>query len=173
MLDDKINKRMNIVDIARRDIGKKEKPGNAGFFDADLEKRLKAVGWQSGWSWCATVQEVWAWEAFPELKEQIKGLFVPSAVNTFRNLVKAGYAHSMIPTVGAFVYWQRIQDGKPLWTGHAGVVSKVISDTEFYSIEGNTNAAGSREGDSVQEKHRHVRLDVQDGLRVVGFVTLK
>jgi hypothetical protein len=163
----------DIVAIARKDIGKKEKPGNTGFEDKELETRMKAVGWQAGWAWCAAIQEVWAWEALPELKESIKGLFVPSAVNTFRNLVKAGYSHSMIPTVGAFVYWQRMQDGKALWQGHAGVVSKVISDTEFFSIEGNTNSAGSREGDSVQEKHRFVKHDVENGLKVIGFVVLK
>lgn len=164
---------MSIVEIARRDIGKKEKPGNSGFVDPTLEARMKAVGWVPGWAWCACIQEVWAWEAYPELKDKIKGLFVPSAVNTHRNLVKAGYISSMIPTVGAFVYWQKMDDGKPLWTGHAGVVSRVIDDKEFYSIEGNTNAAGSREGDSVQEKHRFVNPAVKDGLKVMGFVTLK
>lgn len=162
---------MNIADIARKDIGKKEKPGNTGFQDKELEARMKSVGWQVGWAWCAGIQEAWAWEAFPEKKEAIKGLFVPSAVNTFRNLTRAGYVSSMIPTVGAFVYWQRIQDGNALWQGHAGVVSKVVSDTEFYSIEGNTNSAGSREGDSVQEKHRFVKK-VDDGLQVIGFVIL-
>lgn len=164
---------MTLSEIARIDIGKKEKPGNSGFEDPTLEKEMKAVGWLPGYAWCACIQERWVWKAFPELKEKVKGLFVPSAVNTFRNLVKAGYKHSMIPTVDALVYWQRMQEGNPIWMGHAGVVSKVIDDTEFYSIEGNTNAAGSREGDSVQEKHRHVRADVENGLRVIGFVTLK
>ncbi len=163
---------MNIADIARKDIGKKEKPGNSGFVDPDLAARMKAVGWEPGWAWCASIQEAWAWEAYPDKKEAIKGLFVPSAVNTFRNLVKAGYSHSMKPTVGALVYWQKMDDGKALWQGHAGVVSQVVSDTEFYSIEGNTNSSGSREGDSVQEKHRFVKSDVMDGLKVIGFVTI-
>ena len=163
---------MNIIDIARADIGKKEKPGNTGFLDTQLEKDLRAVGWEPGWAWCASIQEKWAWAAFPNLKDKIRGLFVPSAVNTFRNLVKAGYNHSLTPTPGAFVYWQRMKAGTELWQGHAGIVSKVVSDTEFYSIEGNTNAAGSREGDSVQEKHRFVKADVEDGLKVIGFVTL-
>jgi len=162
----------NIVDIARRDIGKKEKPGNSGFQDADLEKRMLSVGWQAGWAWCASIQETWAWAAFPELKEKIKGLFVASATATYRNLVRAGYKSTMKPEVGAFVYWQRMQDGNAQWQGHAGVVSKVISDTEFYSIEGNTNSDGSREGDSVQEKHRFVK-QVENGLQVIGFIKLQ
>lgn len=164
---------MTLSEIARLDVGKKEKLSNTGFEDPTLEKEMKAVGWVPGWSWCACIQERWVWKAFPEEKEKVKGLFVPSAVNTFRNLVKAGYKHSMIPTVDALVYWQRIQDGKPQWTGHAGVVSKVISDREFWSVEGNTNQAGSSNGDGVYEKHRAVRIDVQDGLKIIGFVTLK
>lgn len=164
---------MTLSEIARLDVGKKEKLSNSGFEDPILEQEMKAVGWEPGWSWCACIQERWVWKAFPEEKEKVKGLFVPSAVNTFRNLVKAGYKHSMIPTVDALVYWQRMQDGKAQWQGHAGVVSKVVNDHEFYSVEGNTNTAGSSNGDGVYEKHRSVRKDVENGLKVIGFVVFK
>lgn len=163
---------MSLIEVARKDLGKKEKSGNIGFEDKELEKAMLAVGWHPGWAWCASIQEKWIWEAHPELKEEVMGYFVPSATATFRNLKNAGFSTSMIPSIGALVYWQRIKESEPQWTGHAGVVSKVVSDTEFYSIEGNTNSAGSREGDSVQEKHRYVRSDVKNGLRVIGFVTL-
>jgi len=163
---------MTLIEAARADIGEKEKPGNSGFVNPKLEAAMKAVGWAPGWAWCASIQEKWVWQAFPEKKEAVKGLFVPSAVNTYRNLVKAGYNHSMVPIAGALVYWQKMENGKELWTGHAGVVSRVVSDTEFYSIEGNTNSKGSREGDSVQEKNRLVRPDVKNGLKVIGFVKL-
>lgn len=163
---------MTLVEAARADIGQKEKPGNTGFVDKKLEADMRAVGWSPGWAWCACIQEKWVWQAYPEKKEAVKGLFVPSAVNTFRNLIKAGYKHSMIPTVGALVYWQKMENGKALWTGHAGVVSNVISKTEFDSIEGNTNSKGSREGDSVQPKRRLVRENVSNGLKVIGFITI-
>lgn len=162
-----------LVEVATLDIGKKEKPGNSGFVDKDHEKRLREVGWRPGWAWCSSQQEAWVWAAYPELKDIVNGFFVPSATATFRNLKNAGYPVSMQPKVGDLVYWQRIQDGKALWQGHAGVVSRVVSDAEFYSIEGNTNATGSREGDSVQEKLRYVRSDVENGLKVMGFVTIK
>jgi hypothetical protein len=162
-----------LIEIARKDLGKKEKPGNTGFEDKDLEKAMRAVGWSPGWAWCSSIQEKWIWEAFPELKDEVQGYFVPSAVATFRNLKNAGYPVSIAPTEGALVYWQRMKDGKAQWQGHAGVVSQVISDTEFLSIEGNTNSAGSREGDSVQEKRRLVRSDVENGLKVIGFVRIK
>lgn len=163
---------MTLIETARKDIGKKEKSGNTGFEDKELERAMRGVGWSPGWAWCASILEKWIWEAYPELKDKVNGYFVPSAVATFRNLKNAGYPVSMKPTEGALVFWQRMQDGNAQWQGHAGVVSKVVSDVEFYSIEGNTNSAGSREGDSVQEKHRYVRFDVENGLKVIGFVKI-
>jgi len=162
---------MTLVDIARKDLGKKEKPGNTGFEDKQLEKDMIAVGWEAGWAWCAAIQEKWIKEAYPEKYESLKGMFVASAVATFRNLYKAGFPLSMVPTVGALVYWQRMHDGVAQWQGHAGVVSQVVSEKEFYSIEGNTNGSGGREGDGVYEKHRFVK-DVDDGLKVIGFIMI-
>lgn len=163
---------MKIIEIAKKDIGKKEKPGNTGFEDPLHEKKLRAVNWQPGWAWCSSQIEAWMREAHPDRAEELNGYFVPSAVATFRNLKNAGYHVSMKPSVGAFVFWQRIKEGVPLWMGHAGVVSMVISDTEFLSIEGNTNEAGSREGTTVLEKSRTVKNDVENGLQVIGFVTI-
>jgi len=161
-----------LVEVARLDIGKKEKKGNTGFEDPQLEKDMIAVGWANGWAWCACILEKWVWQAFPERKQEVKGLFVPSAVNTYKNLVGSGYDRTMIPEVGRLVFWQKMDDGKALWTGHCGIVSEVINETTFKSIEGNTNSAGSREGDSVQEKTRTVNLQVTDGLKVIGFIKI-
>lgn len=163
---------MDLVEVARLDIGKKEKPGNTGFHDPLLEKEMRAVGWVPGYAWCACILEKWVWQAHPEMKEKVKGLFVPSAVNTYKNLVGSGYDRTMVPEVGRLVFWQKMDDGKALWTGHCGIVSSVTSPTTFLSIEGNTNSAGSREGDSVQEKARKVDPSVQDGLKVIGFIKL-
>lgn len=162
---------MSLVDIAKKDIGKKEKPGNTGFEDPELERAMRKVGWIPGWSWCSNIQEKWIWEAFPDLKAEVNGYFVPSATATFRNLKNAGYPVSMEPIEGALVYWQRMKDGVAQWQGHAGVVSRVVSPLEFYSIEGNTNEKGSREGTTVLEKYRTVQNDIQNGLKVMGFVT--
>lgn len=164
---------MTLIEVARKDLGKKEKRGNTGFQDPQLENEMKAVGWHPGWAWCASIQEKWIWEAFPDLKDEVNGYFVPSAVATFRNLKNAGYQVSMEPKEGALVYWQKMVNGVAQWQGHAGIVSKVISPKEFMSIEGNTNGAGSREGDSVQEKSRTIRSDVQNGLKVIGFIYLQ
>ena len=164
---------MTLIDIARKDLGKKEKPGNSGFQDKEHEKRLRAVGWAPGWAWCACQLEAWAWEAYPTLKSQIEGLFVPSAVNTFRNLVKAGFETQDNPEAGTFVFWQKMKDGTAQWTGHCGVVSKVIDDSHFVSIEGNTSDKGSRNGDGVYELKRTVNPEVQNGLKVLGFIKIQ
>lgn len=163
---------MSIIEIARKDLGKKEKPGNTGFYDADLEKWHRAVGWSPGWAWCSTMVEVWAWEAYPEKKAELQPLFVPSAVNTFRNLVRAGYKVSETPIEGAFVFWQKIKDGAPQWMGHAGLCVQVIDDKTFKSIEGNTSNSGSRNGDGVYELTRTVNPEVKNGLRVLGFIKI-
>jgi hypothetical protein len=65
----------------------------------------------------------------------------------FKSKVKAGYI------------WSRAKDDasaaaarKGSWCqGHTGIVVKV-DDVGFHTIEGNTNAAGSREGDGVYHK---------------------
>jgi hypothetical protein len=163
---------MTLSEVARKDIGKKEKPGNLGFLDPEHEKKLRAVGWQPGWAWCSSQQEAWVWEAYPDLKDKVKGLFVPSAVNTFRNLVRAGYKPLDKPVANALVYWQKYDDGKALWQGHAGVVSEAINDTTFKSIEGNTSNSGSRNGDGVYELTRVIKNEVRDGLKVIGFIML-
>lgn len=161
-----------IIETARKDLGKKEKSGNTGFEDKQLEKDMLAVGWRPGWAWCASILEKWIWQAYPNLKEEVQGYFVPSAVATFRNLKNAGYPVSMTPTEGALVFWQRMKDGNAQWQGHAGVVSRVVSPREFISIEGNTSEKGSREGTTILENRRFVNPDVENGLKVVGFVKL-
>jgi hypothetical protein len=163
---------MQIVEIAKQYVGKKEKSGNIGFVDSQMEKDMRAVGWQPGWAWCSSFAELILWKAYPNRINELKGFFVPSAVNTFRNLTKAGYKTSMVPTVGSFVFWQRMKDGNSQWTGHAGIVVEVINEKEFKSVEGNTNGAGSREGDGVYLKTRVVNPNVEDGLKVIGFVTI-
>ena len=36
---------MTLSEVARLDIGQKEKPGNSGFVDPQLEKDMRAIGW--------------------------------------------------------------------------------------------------------------------------------
>ena len=53
------------------------------------------------------------------------------------------------------------------WNGHAALVVRQLSPNKWQTIEGNTNAAGSREGDGVYLKTRKV---VQGSMALEGFV---
>lgn len=163
---------MSISKTAAKYIGEKEKPSNTGFVNKDLEDKIKAVGWQPGWAWCAAFIEAVFAETYPERAKEVSSLFVPSAVNTFRNLKNAGYKATMQPEVDAFVFWQRMKDGVAQWQGHTGIVSQILSIDKFKSIEGNTNGIGSREGDGVYEKVRTVNTNVENGLKIIGFIKL-
>jgi hypothetical protein len=160
-----------VVEIAKKDLGEVEKAANSGFRNPILEAEMRAVGWVKGYAWCTLIAERWAKKAFPEKAKEFDKLFDPSAVKTYRNFLKAGYKISPTPVVGALVIWQKYNKGQASWQGHAGIVSEVISDSEFKSIEGNGSVKGSREGTTVVEQRRKV-LKLDTGLNVLGFIIL-
>lgn len=75
-------------------------------------------------------------------------------------------------TEGAIVIWQQFKNGKGLWSGHAGIVIEK-HPTYFITVEGNTNNTGGREGYIVAKKSRKYNRDVQNGLRLRKFISLK
>ncbi len=155
---------MKQIDIAKKYIGHKEQAGNVFDEKTPLGKILKEAGQKDGEAWCCYFTEA-------VFVETLRALFSASTVQTFQNFKNAGYEITDSPEVGALVIWQRYKDGKPTWAGHAGIVTKVVDKTSFVSIEGNTNSAGSREGDSVQEKTR-TTARVENGLNVLGFIKI-
>lgn len=150
------------IDIAKHYVFQKEKPGNDFDIDTPLGKILKEAGHKDGEAWCAYFME-------GVFVETLRALFSASTVQTFHNFKNAGYEISRTPKIGSLVVWQNYKDGKPLWSGHAGVVTGVQSDGTFFTIEGNTNSSGSREGTSVQEKMRR-NENTDNGLNILGFV---
>lgn len=162
----------NVLAAAKKYIGETEKTGNSGFIDPAFQKKMESVGWNNGQSWCAYFAEL-AWKegfAGHPLLPSLDKLFSPSATATFANfsgskLFKTGTT----PALGALVVW-RHGNG---WQGHVGIVSSIVDKTTFKAIEGNTNAAGSREGVAVLEKTRKLGEPFKaQGLNVVGFVYL-
>ena len=137
-----------------REVGK-----NAG---PDVEKYLHCLGMTKGSPWCAAFVS-WCVMTSRGLAKPPKwcsgsavSLFQMSGKNAvkvtpvdadFKSKVKPGYI------------WSRAQDPaaaaaarKGSWCqGHTGIVVAVDA-TGFHTIEGNTNAAGSREGDGVYRK---------------------
>ena len=139
-----------------REVGK-----NAG---TDVEKYLKCLGMSKGSPWCAAFV---SWCVM-----QSRGLSKPpswcsgSAVSLFQVAGRSKTCVKVTPVdadfkskVKAGYIWSRAQDDaaaaaarKGSWCqGHTGIVVKV-GDLGFHTIEGNTNAAGRREGDGVYRK---------------------
>ena len=154
-----------------REIGK-----NAG---PDVEKYQKSVGMSKGSPWCAAFVS-WCYITSKGLTKAPKWCS-GSAVSLFQvarsqkaacvTPVEAGYQSK----VKAGMVWSRAKDPagaeaarKGVWCqGHTGVVVKV-DGIGFHTIEGNTNAAGSREGDGVYEK-LHKWADAEIIGKTVGW----
>src|SRR5687767_12719079 len=130
---------MTPSEVARQYLGQTEKPANSGFNDATFEDKMEEVGFQKGHAWCAYFCELVFKEAIPERFDELDRLFSGSTILTFRNFRDAAFPIGHIPAMDHLVIWQTIKEGKPMATGHAGIVSEVKSTWEFKSIEGNTN----------------------------------
>lgn len=163
---------MKLSEVARQYLGQTEKPSNSGFNDLEFEMKMAAVGWQKSHAWCAYFAELVAKETYPEKHQQLDKLFSASAVQTFKNFKDEGYTISSTPVKDSVVVWQNYKDGKAQWSGHVGIVSNVLSDTSFQSIEGNTSDSKSREGYIVAE-HTRSTASKKTGLNVLGFIVLE
>ena len=155
---------MKQIEIASKYLGQKEKKGNDFDEDTPLGKILKAAGHIDGQAWCA-------YFAVSIFVETLRAFFSASTVQTFHNFKNAGYEISDIPKVGYLVIWQTYKQGVAQWSGHCGIVTKVVDETTFVSIEGNTAESGGREGNSVQEKVR-TTTRTENGLNVLGFIKI-
>jgi surface antigen len=154
-----------IVSIAKTYIGKKEISGNKGFLDKIFEAEMKANGWYMGAPWCAFfVRTIWS-----KCNQKVKYIN-GSAVRSYKALDEsAEYEKSAVPKIGALVVWRSYKNGKPLSTGHVGIVTSVSSDS-FETIEGNTTDKGGREGIMVATRIRHYEWNRVNGLRLLGFI---
>lgn len=161
-----------VLSAARSYIGQHETTGNSGFVDKAFQKKMEAIGWNKGQSWCAYFAEL-AWkqgfEGHPLLPALDK-LFSPSATATYSNFYGSTlFKTGLVPKPGALVAW-RHGNG---WQGHMGIVESVSADKIFVSIEGNTNQAGGREGVAVLRKTRQTGQPFKpSGLNLLGFVYL-
>lgn len=139
-----------------REVGK-----NAG---PDVEKYLHCLGMTKGSPWCAAFV---SWCIMTS-----RGLSKPpkwcsgSAVSLYQVALNYKGCVYVVPTqpdyqtkVKPGYIWSRAQDAtdaaaarKMKWCqGHTGIVV-AVDNIGFHTIEGNTNAAGSREGDGVYRK---------------------
>lgn len=188
--------REKIVEVALSYEGKTEFRGNAGFHDGDFQDAMEAVGWQKGQAWCAYFAELVWKEAYGHFEStddeiaELDKLFSPGAVVTYNNFNKEWrhrdkskknqefYEVSQEPKKGDLIVWQSYKNGKAHWTGHVGIVVGVFPDEgKVWTMEGNTNSKGGREGIEVAKKTRKVGADMfrpkLRGLVLKGFISPK
>lgn len=162
-----------IVEVAVSYIGQEEKSANMGYKNPSFEAKMRAVGWLPTHSWCCYFTEMVAKEAFGKNDPNWSAfdkLFQPSCTATFANFKGSSkFKVGNIAKKGALAVW-RHGNG---WKGHIGVVEKVEGDI-MYTIEGNTNLAGSREGTHVLRKKRSNKIPLVNGagLNLIGFIYL-
>jgi len=152
--------KIEIQRLANLYLGQKEKKGNSGFFDPIFEEEMKAIGWLKGYPWCMSFVRLVYLKAIRKVCPENVGLegFVRlalkhSVLGTYNELKKVNpyfaITHETIP--GGIVLWKT-----SVTNGHAGLALPNASLKTIKSIDGNTNKAGSREGEIVAEKTRSI-----------------
>lgn len=169
--------RVEIVKVAKSYVGQREKRNNAGFLDPEFERKMRAIGFQTGHPWCMYFPElVWieAYEKFnPEAIPFLKEFFSGSVMRTRNNFrsekaQKLGFRYvTSNPEPGDLVIWENARNSAQ---GHGGIY-EISSGSQFFkSIEGNTNAAGGREGEVVARKNRSSAINRGNSLILRGFI---
>jgi hypothetical protein len=129
---------------------------NASFSNEVFQKMLEKVGWRSGESWCMYFAKAVHVETFPKDVDKINKVLNGLTQGSFNNAKndKSG-TYKVItsgePQKGDIAIWVHLDDASK---GHAAIVTSLNSNNTFNTIEGNTNQAGSREGDKVLKKVR-------------------
>jgi hypothetical protein len=160
-------------------VGQTEISGNMGFSSPAFQKLMEGVNWNTGDQWCIYFAKVVWVNKYPDIKNLLMKLISGNSQVTFSNFVndKSGlFEVSSIPRPNDIVIWQYVNPstGKAEQRGHGGIVSKVKSSGEFYTVEGNTNESGGREGYIVAEKtHNISEFNKSSGLRLKGFIHYK
>jgi CHAP domain len=169
-----------IITTASKFIGEKEIKDNSGFINPEFQKAMEAIGWEKGEPWCASFAKlVWlkSYKGNTARLLELNFNFSKSAVETYRNFDKSDWKTQnpdgtpiKIPQEGALAVWRMGRSS----AGHIGIVAKVVSQTEFETIEGNTDSMGGREGIEVAYKRRFVTRQYSlNSLNLLGFILPK
>lgn len=116
----------------------------------EVEMYLKTVGLGKGYSWCSAFVK-WSLDE-AEIPNKINA-WSPTAENK-KNIIYQARRFVAEPEPGdVFTIWfprmKRI--------GHTGFFDGRQNETIIVTVEGNTNEAGSREGDGVYKKYRSLK----------------
>lgn len=159
---------------AARYLGQREIKGNQGFVDPKFQAEMSEEGFVKGYAWCMLFARVVFVNCYPEKTEELRKLFVPGVLNTFKNLERAAYLIGNLPQIDSLVCWRQMRLGKPTGFGHAGIVSELLPNYSFKSVEGNTvtGVPGEREGVMVAENTHKLNMHVTNGLEILGFIQI-
>jgi hypothetical protein len=168
-----------IIEEALKYLGDKEQTGNKFTDDTKLGKRLHEAGQKDGESWCSYFAEsVWvdAYKIYgrADISKKLEKMFSANAVSTFENFYKSPLKTDNTPKVGSLVVFKNYKNGMPVrngnwFTGHIAIVENVTLKG-IYTIDGNSNSQGGREGIEVARIFRKVDFNAANGLRCIGFV---
>ena len=132
--------RSRIVAAAAKEVGVREKTGhNDG---TKIAEYLRSVGLNRPEPWCA---------AFVCYIYQNEGFSKPRSGWTPDLFPTSRLARSALPGNIIGIYFPGLKR-----IAHVGIIEKA-NGSWIYSIEGNTNVSGSREGDGVYRRTRHIR----------------
>ncbi|MBB6498481.1 C40 family peptidase [Pedobacter cryoconitis] len=129
-----------LVQIAEKEIGVREESGNND--GLRVESYLSSVNLKRGQPWCAGfVSWVYAQAGYTRPRSGWTPDLFPSS----------RLARSALPGNLLGIYFPELKR-----MAHVGLIVKQQGDW-IISIEGNTNVIGSREGDGVYKKSRHIK----------------
>ncbi|RYD38976.1 MAG: CHAP domain-containing protein [Verrucomicrobiaceae bacterium] len=159
--------RQKLISIARSQIGVREEPrnSNSGGMVRKYQSATTLDG--TGWPWCAAFV-CWAireWGKYPDVREALR--MSAAEFEKWRPKTAAAYGFDgWAKKRGLLVHSENANPGGLiLHTGdivtydfsHVGLIETDRGDT-LHTIEGNTDAAGSREGGGVYQKRRDRKL---------------
>ena len=113
-----------------------------------VDRFLSAVGLNPGFPWCAAFV-YWTCRTAGVPADLLPSRRQAAVVVNWRNWARREGLITTKPRRGDLMFWVN-SDGR---TGHIGIVTK-FENGVAYTIEGNTDEEGSREGDGVFRKER-------------------
>lgn len=143
-----LNVRKRLQKVYLNEVGVREKTGrNDG---KDVAKYLKSVNLGEGYAWCAAFVK-WCFDQVG-VKTTITA-WSPTAHNRNNVVYEKGDWKTAFEPGDVFTLYY--SNKKRI--GHTGFVNSMLNDNMLETCEGNTNDAGSREGDGVYLKYRPVK----------------
>lgn len=156
MLPNQFGIRHKALETALSQEGVKETTNNGG---PQVDQYLASVGLGTGYAWCMAFV-YWSYQQAAKNTGITNPLTKTGGVLNQWNNTPPQYKKKT-PSVGS-IFIMDLGKGN----GHTGIVTKVNADGTINTIEGNTNAAGSANGNAVLRRKRVV------GSPIVGFITI-